>query len=192
MKRVAIFGNAGAGKSTLAKRLADPTGLPLHPLDLVQFTAGGGKIADAQFRELHARLILEEAWIIDGFGSIETAWERFAAADTLIFIDLPLRTHYWWETKRLLKAPLAHPEGWPERSPIWRSTLDSYRVVGRCESLLAPRYRALVREAQASKRVHHLKSGKDIRAFLATLRHGSTGVPRLGLGATSGAMNIRF
>ncbi len=37
MKRVAIFGNTGGGKSTLAKRLSEVTGLPLHPLDLIQF-----------------------------------------------------------------------------------------------------------------------------------------------------------
>ena len=30
MKRVAVFGNAGGGKSTLARRLAELTRLPLH------------------------------------------------------------------------------------------------------------------------------------------------------------------
>ena len=53
----AVFGNAGGGKSTLASRLADVTGLPLYPLDRIQFKAGG---------------------------------ERFSAADTLVYIGLPL------------------------------------------------------------------------------------------------------
>jgi adenylate kinase family enzyme len=44
VKRVAIFGNAGAGKSTLARRLAELTGLPLHPLDLIAFRPGGGAV----------------------------------------------------------------------------------------------------------------------------------------------------
>ena len=35
MKRVAVFGNAGGGKSTLAKRLSEMTKLPLHPIDLI-------------------------------------------------------------------------------------------------------------------------------------------------------------
>ena len=34
MKKVAVFGNAGGGKSTLSKRLAEMTGLPLVVLDL--------------------------------------------------------------------------------------------------------------------------------------------------------------
>ena len=41
MKRVAVFGNAGGGKSTLARRVAKITGLPLYVLDMMQFREGG-------------------------------------------------------------------------------------------------------------------------------------------------------
>jgi adenylate kinase family enzyme len=37
MRRVAIFGNAGGGKSTLARRLAELTKLPLYVVDMMQF-----------------------------------------------------------------------------------------------------------------------------------------------------------
>jgi adenylate kinase family enzyme len=40
MKKVAIFGNAGGGKSTLSRRLAEITGLPLYILDIIQFRGG--------------------------------------------------------------------------------------------------------------------------------------------------------
>ena len=40
MMRVAVFGNAGGGKTTIARRLAELTGLPLYVLDMMQFTAG--------------------------------------------------------------------------------------------------------------------------------------------------------
>jgi len=90
MKRVAVFGNAGGGKSTLARRLAEITRLPLYPLDLIQFKAGGGKVPHEEYLAAHAELLRRDAWIIDGFGNVATAWERFAAADTLVYIDLPL------------------------------------------------------------------------------------------------------
>jgi hypothetical protein len=51
MKRVVVFGNTGAGKSTLARRLAELTGLALDTLDLIQFKSGGdprGVISDEQ------------------------------------------------------------------------------------------------------------------------------------------------
>ena len=165
MRKVAVFGNAGGGKSTLAKKLAELTRLPLYPLDLVQFP-GGARIADDDFHKAHAGLIRREAWIIDGFGSVQSAWERFAEADTLVYVDLPLRVHYLWVTKRLLKGLFVLPEGWPKGSPMISSTLDSYRVIGRCERYLAPKYRALVAQESARKRVHHLRSPAEMRAFL--------------------------
>ena len=44
MKRVAIFGNAGGGKSTLALELAAITGLPLYVLDKIKYRPGGGEV----------------------------------------------------------------------------------------------------------------------------------------------------
>ena len=170
MKRVAVFGNAGAGKSTLAKRLAALTRLPLYPLDLIQFQAnGGGKVPPEEFLQMHADLLREDEWIIDGYGTLATAWDRFAVADTLIYIDLPLLTHYWFVTKRFIKGQFVNPEGWPDNSPIWASTWDSYKVVWLCHRGLTPKYRQLVSEVAATKRVHHLKSPAEIAAFLEAI-----------------------
>jgi adenylate kinase family enzyme len=170
MKRVAVFGNAGGGKSTLAKRLAKMTGLPLHALDLIQYKQGGGEVPREQYLQAHATLLLRDEWIIDGFGCIASAWERFARADTLVYVDLPLTTHHWWVTKRLAKGLFVKPEGWPANSPIWASTIDSYKVLWRCHRALTPRYRQLVVDAAALKRVHHLRSPREIRAFLDAVK----------------------
>jgi adenylate kinase family enzyme len=175
MKRVAVFGNAGAGKSTLARRLAELTRLPLVPLDIIQFRAGGGKVPHEEYLTMHADLLRQDAWIIDGFGTVATAWERFAIADTLVYIDLPLLTHYWWVTKRLIKGLFANPEGWPPNSPVWSSTWDSYKVVWLCHRRLTPRYRQLVAEVAASKRVHHLTSPAEIAAFLDAIERQFAG-----------------
>jgi adenylate kinase family enzyme len=37
MRKVAVFGNAGAGKSTLARLLTELTGLSLYPVDTIRF-----------------------------------------------------------------------------------------------------------------------------------------------------------
>jgi adenylate kinase family enzyme len=170
MKRVAVFGNAGAGKSTLARHLAELTRLPLYPLDMIQFRAGGGKVPPDEYLKAHADIVCREEWVIDGFGCVASAWERFSAADTLIYIDMPLFTHYWWVTKRLIKGLLVNPEGWPENSPMWRSTIDSYRVVWLCHRHLTPKYRQLVVDAAGSKRVHHLRSPAQIRSLLEAVK----------------------
>lgn len=170
MKRVAVFGNTGGGKSTLAKRLAEITRLPLYPLDLIQFKAGGEPVPHEEYLKTHAELLRQDEWIIDGFGCVATAWQRFSEADTLVYLDLPLVVHGWWVTKRLLKSLYAKPEGWPEGSPMWRSTLNSYKVLWLCHRRLTPRYRKLVVEAAATKRVHHVKSPAEMTALLAVIR----------------------
>jgi adenylate kinase family enzyme len=169
MKRVAVFGNAGAGKSTLARHLAKLTRLPLHVLDKIQFRDGGDAVPHEEYLRAHADLLRQDEWIVDGFGDLATAWERFDRADTLIHIDLPVTTHYWWITKRLIKGMFADPQGWPKDSPLWSSSLQSYKVVWRCHTGLTPRYRRLITDAAASKRVHHLRSAADIRTLLDTV-----------------------
>jgi adenylate kinase family enzyme len=171
MKRVAVFGNAGGGKSTLAKRLAELTQLPLYPIDMIQFKRGGDAVPHDEYLRVHADLLCREEWIIDGFGCVSSAWERFSAADTLIYVDLPLLTHYMWVTKRFLKGVFVNPAGWPDKSPIWSSTISSYRVLPLCHRHLTPRYRQLVADAAASKCVHHLRSSAQIRSFLKAVEH---------------------
>src|SRR6516162_3252807 len=113
MNRVAVFGNAGGGKSTLARHLAEITRLPLHILDKIQFRPGGDAVPHEEYLRTHAELLRQGTWIIDGYGDTASAWERFGRADTLVYVDLPLPLHYWRVTKRLIKGLLADPEGWP-------------------------------------------------------------------------------
>jgi len=170
MKKVAIFGNAGAGKSTLAKQLADITQLPLVTIDKIMYQPGGAKNPHADYLSIHAELIKEDEWIIDGYGCVPSAWERFGQADTLIYIDLPLLVHVAWVTKRFVKGLFINPEGWPEHAPMLKSTMTSYRVVWLCHRKLTPRYRQYVAEVAADKQVFHLRSPREIAAFLNKAR----------------------
>jgi adenylate kinase family enzyme len=172
MKRVAVFGNAGGGKSRLARRLAELTGLPLYIVDMMQFRPGGAKVPHDEFLQAHADLLRRDEWIIDGFGNAAIAWERFAAADTLIYVDLALFIHYRWVTKRLIKGLFANPPGWPESSPLWSSSIQSYRVLWLCHRHLTSKYRQLVADGAASKRVHHLRSRREIYSFLEATKEG--------------------
>ncbi|HEX5127305.1 MAG TPA: hypothetical protein VFW00_11240 [Rhodocyclaceae bacterium] len=174
MKRVAVFGNTGGGKSTLARRLAELTQLPLYPLDMIQFRTGGDKVPHDEYLKAHAELLGRDTWVIDGFGCMRSAFERFSAADTLVYIDLPLFTHFLWVTKRFFKGLFVTPEGWPEGSPMFSSTINSYRVLWLCHRHLTPKYRNLVSEARPQKRVHHLKSPHEISAFLDAMSLASS------------------
>jgi adenylate kinase family enzyme len=69
MRRVAIFGNAGGGKSTLARRLAELMQLPLYVVDMMQFRPGGAKVPQHEFLQAHENLLRRDEWINDGFVS---------------------------------------------------------------------------------------------------------------------------
>jgi adenylate kinase family enzyme len=177
MNRVAVFGNTGGGKSTLSLRLADITGLPLHVVDLMQFREGrywpeetdGGKLPFDVYLQNHRDLLASDRWIVDGFDTQALTWERFAVADTLVYVDLPFASHLLGVTQRLVTGHIRNPKGWPTGSPLWKSTLSSYRVLRLCHRYLTPKYRELVTDVNSGKRVHHLKSRSEIRAFLEAI-----------------------
>lgn len=169
MNKVAVFGNAGGGKSTLSKRLADVTGLPVVALDLLKYKPGGQEVPYAEYKVAHDQLLQQEQWIIDGYGSWDTVWERLDVADTLIYVDMPVLQHYWWVTKRFLKGFLVPPEGWPENSPLLKGTLNSYYTVWLCNKKLTPKYREYVNKAQRCKRVYHLRSPRHVEEFYRTV-----------------------
>jgi adenylate kinase family enzyme len=171
MKKVAVFGNAGGGKSTLSKKLAEITNLPLYVLDKIKYKPGGEEVEEQDYRQAHDQILESEQWIIDGFGSMETLWERLEAADTLIYIDLPLHTHFMWVSKRLMKGLFKNPEGWAENSPILKGSFNSYRVLTACHKFLTPKYREYVKSSSQTKEVYHLKSVNNMSQFLATIEN---------------------
>ncbi len=176
MRKVAVFGNTGGGKSTLSKRLATIAHLPLHVLDKIQYRVGGTKVSDDDYKRAHAEILATHRWIVDGFGSMETLWLRLDEADTLIYIDLPLPLHVWWVTKRLLTGFFVPPDGWPDRAPILKSSITSYQTLWRCHKYLTPRYRDYVDRVQSTKRVYHLTSTKQIAQFFASIETEIDGV----------------
>lgn len=91
MKRVAIIGCGGAGKSTLASRLGEHLGVPVHHLDHLFWKAGWKESTREEFIAKQEAIFTSSAWIIDGnYGG--TMDLRLNAADTIIFLDLSMFT----------------------------------------------------------------------------------------------------
>lgn len=171
MQKVAVFGNAGGGKSTLSKRLSEIVGLPLYILDKIQYRPGGAEVPQEEYKRVHERILAADRWIIDGFGCMETLWLRLDEADTLVFVDFPLFVHFWWVTKRMIVGHFKPPEGWPKNSPILSSSLSSYRVLWLCYKYLTPRYREYIKQVQSTKSVYHIRSTQEIAQFIELIEN---------------------
>src|SRR5690606_21707815 len=96
MTRIAIIGNAGGGKSTLARKLRDALRLPLHSVDQLQWRPGWQRTPEDEFVATHTELIAGARWIIDGWGDFAAIGARFDRSDTIVLIDFPIWRHYWW------------------------------------------------------------------------------------------------
>lgn len=87
LKRIAVIGLPGSGKSTFATKLGKVLSIPVHHLDKHIFD-GRTKRGKQEFLSIKEALVNEESWIIEGC-SLSTLEMRFARADTIIYFHLP-------------------------------------------------------------------------------------------------------
>ncbi len=97
-----MIGSGGAGKSTLARRIADAASLPLVHLDRLYWHAGWVPTPRDEWERRVAELVRAERWVMDGnYGG--TMALRIASADTVVFLDTPRLTCLRRVTGRALR-----------------------------------------------------------------------------------------
>ncbi|WP_379921428.1 topology modulation protein [Erythrobacter sp. R86502] len=113
-----IIGPCGSGKSTLARELAPRLGLPLVHMDQLGWQAGWVETDKAELVGRLADAVTQSTWLIEGnYGS--TLAPRLARADTVIYLDFPIRLCLWRLIRRVTtlrgQSRPDMPEGCPER-----------------------------------------------------------------------------
>ena len=132
--RVAILGNAGAGKSTLARRIAGTRGLKLTELDALLWARGWVPRPEADYAAAQAAAIAGEAWVIEGLGRQDSIAARLARATEIILFDLPLALHLEMASGRQAgwrAGTLAHPPAGMATPPPTAALLATIAEVDR-------------------------------------------------------------
>ncbi|MBL4799534.1 MAG: adenylate kinase [Oleispira sp.] len=169
MKKVAVFGKPGSGKSTFSKRLASVMGIPLHPLDSIVYKKNGDLVDRPTYDKEHGNILSSDSWIIDGFGPMGSFNQRLDAADTLVYIDLPYVVSYWLVTKRLLKGLFVKPEGWPEGSSVLKGSLASYKTLRLCPQFWNDDFLKNLEQDSANKSLYVIRSLSELNKLSTTV-----------------------
>ncbi len=163
MRRIAVIGCAGAGKSTFSRKLGERLGMPVTHLDSLYWRAGWTETPKDEWRETISGLVERESWLIDGnYGG--TLDERLRAADTVIYLDVPRRVCLWrvvkrWATYRRKSRPDMAADC-PERLDLkFLKWVWQYPRVSRPKTISAL-------EEKESGRVYVLHSNREMEQFL--------------------------
>lgn len=87
-KRILVVGCGGAGKSTLAVKIAKILSLPVVHLDKLWWLPGWQERSEAEFDALLSAELAKPEWIIEGNFRRTFEW-RLERADLCIFLDYP-------------------------------------------------------------------------------------------------------
>lgn len=160
-----ILGPGGSGKTTLARRLGERTGLPVVHLDRHFWRPGWVETPRDEWRTRQRALFAGDRWIADGNYSA-TLEERLPRADTVVLLDL----WAWRTVPRVVARSLLHrgeelqADGCPERFDrafvLW---VANYRRRSR------PRVLRAIAEHAPSATLHVLRSPAAVRRFLASV-----------------------
>lgn len=177
MKKIAIIGPKGSGKTTLAHHLCSIVNVEVIHADAILGQPGDCVTKESQGKNRLESYLQQPAWIIEGNGdptNPDFIYERrFAAADTIIWLDLPHNVCVW----RLLKR-LFQPEGKLRKIFLsnYPRNLQEYGFVqGLIQTVnYVKQERSLVREkidqCCGDKRVFILRSPSEVKDFLDVIQ----------------------
>lgn len=166
--RIHVTGNAGAGKTTLAKHLARKHNLPVFHLDRVVWKTGWKKTAIEERDQKVNDMIARPAWVIDG-----VSHEVREAADLTIFLDVPrglcMVRCFRRNLPYLLRSRPELPDGCPELLIV----PQLLRIIWRFPSLVRPIILGAMAEDQRIIRVRHAREIEaiDLTSYSMPVNH---------------------
>ncbi len=130
MRRVALISSAsGNGKTTLGRALAARLGVGFVELDALVHGPNWTETSDEDLRAIVEPIVRSEAWVIDGSYTRKLGMLVLDAADTIVWLDLPMRV--WFP--RLLRRSARRLTG---RETMWNDNRETLRgMFGGRESL---------------------------------------------------------
>lgn len=162
MQRIAIVECGGSGKTWLARHLGAQFGLPVTHLDALYYDERWRRSPPEQFAARQRALAATPRWVIDGHYA-STLPIRLAAADTVVFLDLPATTCPWGIAQRRRRA---RGEQHPTTGVYDRITQEFVRYVLGYRGRMRPRVEQLIARHAGDARVVVLRSRRAVQRWV--------------------------
>ena len=168
VKRVVLLSSASAsGKTTLAKELARRLDAPCHELDALNHGPGWTEATSDELRAAVEPLVAGERWVIDGAYRGKLGDLVLAAADTVVWLDLPMRTWLPRLLRRTAGRIIRREELWNGNRETVRGALSGRDALIPFALRNFPRRRRLYPVELAPYPVVRLRSTAEVERWLA-------------------------
>lgn len=164
--RIAIIGNAGGGKSTLARTIAAALHVPHVEVDRLLWLPGWKPAPLAVYEAEHERAIEAVSWVMDGLGQQASIEPRLHRATWIVLVDMPLWVHFWLAAERQITWShdrLDHPPAGATAPP---PTEALFKTIWDVDRDWMPSIRKLVDlERERGKRIETITSFDQLRQY---------------------------
>jgi adenylate kinase family enzyme len=121
VRRIAVIASAsGNGKTTFGRAVALRLGVPFVELDSLVHGPGWVETPDDELRALVEPIVRSDGWVIDGQYTRKLGTLVLDGADTVVWLDLPLRV---W-LSRLLRRTWRR---WRGHERLWNDNRETLR-----------------------------------------------------------------
>jgi adenylate kinase family enzyme len=169
VRRIALLGSAGAGKSWLGRQLAELLDLPVVHLDPLYWKPGWVATPDPEWHAIQLREAGREAWIVDGIQEGRLRPDLWLdAADAIVFVDTPPLTCIWRVAKRRLDSadgPEMPADCKP--APFHRAFPRFLNFLWAYHRTVRPEVLADLGRRSEQQQVAILRNEEDVQRFLA-------------------------
>lgn len=122
-RRVSIQGISGSGKTTLGRMLAERLGVPFVETDALVHGRGWTETPDAELRARLEAVVTGEGWVVDNDYRRKIGPYVLEHADTVVWLDLPLRVCLGRLRRRTFGRIRTGEELWNGNRESWRGAL---------------------------------------------------------------------
>lgn len=120
MRRVVVVGTSGAGKTTLARRLAKGLDAAFIELDALHWLENW--TPNPEFAAHVAEALEAERWVVDGNYNRRGQFYILSHADTLVWLDYSVGTKLWRLVRRTVRRVTT-------RETLWHGNKETLRGV---------------------------------------------------------------